>query len=238
MPEGKLIFVPTPIGNLEDITLRAIRVLREADAIAAEDTRKARILLDKYEINTPLFPLHVRNERKRSDGIIEQVRAGKTIAVISEAGTPGISDPGHSLSRVAISEGIDFEVLPGATAFVPALVLSGFPVAGARFEGFLSHSGKGRRRRLRQLAEDEKSTLVFYVSPHNIRDFLVDALEILGDRDAVLCRELTKKFEEVIRGKIGELMKIEGDIIGELVLIIGPVERENSADLLDFSLDD
>ncbi len=226
MPEGKLIFVPTPIGNLEDITLRAIRVLREADVIAAEDTRKAKILLDKYEIDTPVFAMHVRNERKRAEGIIGRVKEGKTIAVISEAGTPGISDPGHSLSRMAIAENIHFEVLPGATAFVPAIVLSGFPVAGVHFEGFLSHAGKNRRRRLRVLKEDSDSALVFYVSPHRIRDFLTDAINILGDRKAVLCRELTKKFEEIIRGRLSEINSIEGEIIGELVLVISPEKEE------------
>lgn len=201
-------------------------MLREADAIAAEDTRRARILLDKYEISTPVFSFHVRNEYKRLESVIEQLKAGKTIAVISEAGTPGVSDPGHTLSRAAIAEGIELEVLPGPTAFVPALVLSGFPVQEARFEGFLSHSGKNRRRRLRILAEDTESTLVFYVSPHRIRKFIVDAIAILGDREAVLCRELTKKFEEVIRGRLSEINAIEGEIIGELVLIIGPKKEE------------
>lgn len=201
-------------------------MLREADTIAAEDTRKAKILLDKYKIATPVFSFHVRNERELTENVIEQVKEGKVIAVISEAGTPGVSDPGHTLSCAAIAKEIELEVLPGPTAFVPALVLSGFSVQKARFEGFLSHSGKNRRRRMRILAQDTESTLVFYVSPHRIRKFIVDAIAILGDREAVLCRELTKKFEEVIRGKLSEINAIEGDIIGELVLVIGPKKEE------------
>ncbi len=222
VPMGRLIFVPTPIGNLEDITLRAIRVLGEADAVAAEDTRSASILFKKYGISTPLFPYHVKNERKRADDIVRQVSEGRTIAVISEAGTPGISDPGWTLARKAVENGIPFEVLPGPTAFVPALVLSGFPVTGASFEGFLPHTGKGRRRRLRTLANQAPRTCIFYVSPHRIADFVEDAAAILGDRNAVLCREISKVFEEVIRGRLSDIAeKLEG-IKGELVFVIGP----------------
>ncbi len=223
---GKLIFVPTPVGNLEDITLRAIRILGEVDAIAAEDTRSAAFLLKKYGITTPLFPYHVKNERRRADDIIRQVSEGKTIAVISESGTPGISDPGWTLARKAIESGIPFEILPGPTAFVPALILSGFPVNGFSFEGFLSRTGKGRRRRLRKIAEQPPRTTIFYVSPHRIADFIKDAAEILGDRNAVLCREISKVFEDVIRGRISEIeQKIEG-IKGELVFIIGPEQKK------------
>jgi len=222
VPDAKLIFVPTPIGNLEDITLRAIRILKKADAIAAEDTRRAKVLMNHYEIETPVFPYHLHNEKKRAPQIIRRVTEGETIAVISEAGTPGISDPGYTLAKMAIAGGVDFEVLPGPTAFVPALILSGFPVSGSRFEGFLSHSGKGRRRRLRKLAAEEPCTLVFYVSPHRLTVFIEDALQILGDREAVLCRELTKIYEETIRGKLSELQDKSSEVKGELVLVIAP----------------
>ncbi len=222
MPSGKLTLVPTPIGNLEDITIRAIEVLGIADAIAAEDTRSAKTLLKKYKIDKPLFSYHVKNEREKADDIIRQVVGGRRIAVISESGTPGISDPGFTLVRKAIDAGIEFEVLPGPTAFVVALVLSGFPVAGFSFEGFLPHSGKGRRRRLRQLADEPPRTLVFYVSPHRVEDFINDAINILGDRQAALCRELTKIHEEIIRGKLSELLEQLGEPRGEMVLVIGP----------------
>ena len=222
MPEGKLIFVPTPIGNLGDITLRAIEVLRDADAVGAEDTRKAKILFSKYEISTPLFSFHVRNERTLSEKVLNRVRKGETVAIISEAGTPGISDPGYSLIRLGIAEGLPIEVLPGATALIPAVVLSGFPINGFRFEGFLSHTGKGRRRRLRILAECKPCTLVFYVSPHRFEVFVADALQILGDRNSVLCRELSKLHEETIRARLSKLCEKVGEVRGELVLVIGP----------------
>ncbi|RKZ29706.1 16S rRNA (cytidine(1402)-2'-O)-methyltransferase [bacterium] len=221
MPTGKLILVPTPIGNLEDITCRAVRILEEVDAIAAEDTRSAQILLKRYEIKKPVLSFHVKNEWGRAEEIIRRVRDGENIAVISESGTPAISDPGYTLVRKAIETGIELEVLPGPTAFVPALVMSGFPVNGFSFEGFLPHSGKGRRRRLRQLAEEKPRTLVFYVSPHRITDFIQDAVSILGDREAVLCRELTKIHEEIIRGKLSQIAGNISEIKGELILVIG-----------------
>jgi len=222
MPDGKLIFVPTPIGNLEDITIRAIDILRKADAVAAEDTRTASILFEKFDIEVPVFSYHLKNEKSRALKIIEQVVNGKTIAVISESGTPSISDPGYTLIRMSIEAGIEIEVLPGPTAFVPALILSGFPINGFSFEGFLSHTGKGRRRRLRQIASDFPRTTVFYVSPHRLEPFIEDALSILGNRRAVLCREMTKIFEETIRGKLNEIIDMTGEIRGEMVLVIAP----------------
>ncbi|HHS50654.1 MAG TPA: 16S rRNA (cytidine(1402)-2'-O)-methyltransferase [candidate division Zixibacteria bacterium] len=225
MPDGKIIFVPTPIGNLEDITLRALRVLSEADFIAAEDTRTAKKLFAKFEINSKTISYHVKNERRVAERIIEAVGEGKTVAVISESGTPGISDPGWTLIRTAIDADVPFEVLPGANALVPAVLYSGFPVTGFSFEGFLPHSGKGRRRRLRVLAGDSPRTMVFYESPHRVGKFLADALEILGDREAVICRELTKMFEEIIRGKISELIEQVDEIKGEVVIVITPAQK-------------
>ncbi|MCK5832079.1 16S rRNA (cytidine(1402)-2'-O)-methyltransferase [bacterium] len=222
MPIGKLIIVPTPIGNLEDITLRAIRLLREVDIIAAEDTRSAKFLLEKHGIFKKTFPYHVKNERRLADRILELVENGKTVAVISESGTPGISDPGWTLIRKAVENEIPFEVLPGPCAFIPALLLSGFPVTGFSFEGFLPHSGKGRRRRLRILAKDSPHTHVFYESPHRINAFLKDAFNILGDRPVAICRELTKIYEETIRGMLSDLVNNCPEIRGEVVVLIAP----------------
>lgn len=221
MPTGRLIIVPTPIGNLGDITLRAIKSLRLADSVLAEDTRTARILLDKYKIKKPLYSFHVKNERTRCEDVLRKLREGKNIALISESGTPCISDPGHTLVRRCIAEGLPIEVLPGPTAFVPALILSGLPIEPFSFEGFLPHSGKGRRRRLRQIAEESPRTLVFYVSPHNVRDVIDDIIAILGDRQSALSRELTKVHEETIRGKLSEIAGNIAEPRGEMVLVVG-----------------
>ncbi len=201
--------------------MRAIRILGEADFVAAEDTRTAKVLFDRFGISTQCFGFHVKNERHAAERILKLVSEGKTVAVISESGMPGISDPGWTLFRRAIEENAPFEVLPGATAFVPALLNSGFPVPGFSYEGFLPHSGKGRRRRLRILAKDSPRTLVFYESPHRIGEFLTDAMEILGDRDAVICRELSKFYEETIRGKLSEFKDLK-EIKGEIVVVIAP----------------
>lgn len=217
-----LTLVPTPIGNLKDITFRAVEVLKSADLILAEDTRTSRKLLQHYDIHTPLQSFHMHNEHKMVDRFVADLKAGKQIAMVSDAGTPGISDPGFLLVREAVKEAIDVEVLPGATAFVPALVASGLPCDKFVFEGFLPVK-KGRQTRLKFLA-DETRTMVFYESPHKLERTIKDLSEYLGDdRPASYSREITKKFEETFRGTLAELSKhIEvKKPKGEFVLIIG-----------------
>jgi len=202
---GKLFIVPTPIGNLEDITLRAIRTLKEVDLILAEDTRTSGKLLKHYDIATPMQSHHMHNEHKTIDTIVKRIKQGETIALISDAGTPAISDPGFLLSRSCIANNIAVESLPGATAFVPALVNSGLPNDRFIFEGFLPLK-KGRQTRLKQLS-DEYRTMVFYESPHKLLKTLAHFSEYFGgDRAVSVSRELTKLYEETIRGSIKEVL--------------------------------
>ncbi|WP_343767308.1 16S rRNA (cytidine(1402)-2'-O)-methyltransferase [Gangjinia marincola] len=201
-----LYLVPTPIGNLEDITLRAIRVLKEADLILAEDTRTSGKLLKHLEVQTPMQSFHMHNEHKMVDRILEKLKAGQRIAVISDAGTPGISDPGFLLVREALANDISLETLPGATAFVPALVNSGLPCDKFVFEGFLPVK-KGRQTRLTFLAEEYR-TMVFYESPHKLVKTLGDFQQYFGeDRGISVSRELTKLYEETIRGTAKEVLQ-------------------------------
>lgn len=201
---GKLYIVPTPIGNLKDITLRALEVLKEADLILAEDTRTSGKLLGHYEINTSLRAYHMHNEHKTLEGLINELKHGRTMALITDAGTPAISDPGFLLVREAIREAIDVETLPGATAFVPALVNSGLPAHNFTFEGFLPQK-KGRQTKFTELAE-EKRTMIFYESPYRIVKTLGEMAKYWGaDRQASVSREITKKFEETVRGTVSEL---------------------------------
>lgn len=203
--ETSLHIVPTPIGNLEDITLRAIRILKEADYILAEDTRVTKKLLNHYEIATPLRAFHMNNEHKMVDGVVEEIEGGTKVAMVSDAGTPGISDPGFLLVREAIKKNIIVETLPGATAFVPALVNSGLPCDKFVFEGFLPHK-KGRQTRLTLLAEETR-TIVFYESPHRINKSLTQMIEYFGaDRKCSVARELSKMFEEHQRGTLTEVL--------------------------------
>lgn len=203
---GKLYLVPTPIGNLGDMTFRAVELLREVGLILAEDTRTSGKLLKHYEIATPLQSHHMHNEHKRLDSLIGKLRAGATIALISDAGTPGISDPGFLLVRACVQEGVEVECLPGATAFVPALVESGLPTDRFVFEGFLPPK-KGRLTRLQLLAEETR-TLVFYESPHRLSKTLGQFVEHFGeDRQASVSRELSKRYGETLRGSLGELMQ-------------------------------
>ena len=221
MKDPKLFLVPTPIGNLEDITLRAIRVLKEADLILAEDTRTSGKLLKHFEIDTPMMSYHMHNEHKVVDRIVERINQGEQIALISDAGTPGISDPGFLLVRASIENEIRVECLPGATAFVPALVNSGFPCDKFVFEGFLPPK-KGRQTRLKLLAE-EKRTLIFYESPHKLLKTLGQFSEYFGeDRIISVSRELTKIFEETIRGTIKEVLEhyTKHPAKGEIVLVL------------------
>lgn len=218
---GKLYLVPTPIGNLEDITLRAIRILKEVDFILAEDTRTSGKLLKHYEINTPLGSHHKFNEHKTAMQIAERILSGETIALISDAGTPSISDPGFLLIRTCIETGVEVECLPGPTAFVPALVNSGLPNDKFCFEGFLPPK-KGRKKRLTELSE-EKRTIVFYESPYRLVKTLQQFLEFFGaDRRLCVSRELSKLYEENFRGTVSEaLQHFESKTIkGEIVIVL------------------
>ena len=222
MSEVKLHIVPTPIGNLEDITLRALRVLKEVDIILAEDTRTSGKLLKHFEISTRQFAYHQFNEHKVLGNLIDRIEGGETMALITDAGTPGISDPGFLLIRECIKNDIEVECLPGATAFVPALVNSGLPSDKFFFEGFLPHK-KGRQTRLKELAE-YPNTLVFYESPHRLLKTLGQFIEYFGgDRKASVSRELTKLHEENARGTLQEVFDHFNDrtIKGEIVIVVG-----------------
>ena len=202
---SKLFLVPTPIGNLEDITFRSVRILNEADLILAEDTRTSGKLLKHFDIKTPMQSFHMHNEHKVLDKMIDKLKLGIKIALISDAGTPGISDPGVLLVRACVEEGIETECLPGATALIPALVQSGFPTDRFIFEGFLPPK-KGRQTRLK-LWSEETRTIVFYESPHKIVKTLSQLKEFVGgDRRLSVSRELSKKFEETVRGTVNELI--------------------------------
>ncbi|MGI9551452.1 MAG: 16S rRNA (cytidine(1402)-2'-O)-methyltransferase [Aurantibacter sp.] len=219
---GKLYLVPTPIGNLEDMTLRAIRVLKEVDVILAEDTRTSGKLLQHFEINTPMQSHHMHNEHKMVDTLTKRIKAGETIALISDAGTPAISDPGFLLTRACVENKIEVDCLPGATAFVPALVNSGLPNDKFVFEGFLPVK-KGRQTRLKLLAEETR-TMVFYESPHKLLKTLGNFVEYFGaDRPVSVSRELTKRYEETIRGTTSEVLEhyTQNPPKGEIVLIVG-----------------
>ena len=202
---SKLFLVPTPIGNLEDITFRSVRILNEADLILAEDTRTSGKLLKHFDIKTPMQSFHMHNEHKVLDKMIDKLKLGIKIALISDAGTPGISDPGFLLVRACVEEGIETECLPGATALIPAIVQSGFPTDRFIFEGFLPPK-KGRQTRLK-LWSEETRTIVFYESPHKIVKTLSQLQEFVGgDRRLSVSRELSKKFEETVRGTVNELI--------------------------------
>ncbi len=218
---GKLYLVPTPIGNLEDMTLRAIRILKEADVILAEDTRTSGKLLQHFEISTHMQSHHMHNEHKTVDTLVKRMQAGETIALISDAGTPAISDPGFLLTRACVENGIEVDCLPGATAFVPALVNSGLPNDKFIFEGFLPVK-KGRQTRLKFLAEETR-TMVFYESPHKLIKSLGSFVEYFGaDRPVSVSRELTKLYEETIRGTAEEVLKhyTEKPPKGEIVIVV------------------
>lgn len=230
---GKLIIVPTPIGNLEDITLRALKVLKECDLILAEDTRTSGILLKHYDITTHMFSHHKFNEHKTAENIAERIKAGQTVALISDAGTPAISDPGYYLVRTCLEAQLEVECLPGATAFVPALVVSGLPNERFIFEGFLPQK-KGRQSRLKELSEESR-TMVFYESPYRVVKTLTQLLEHFGpERKASVSREISKKFEETRRGSLVELIKYftEFEPKGEFVIIVeGKSLKQNSKEI-------
>lgn len=218
---AKLYIVPTPIGNLEDITLRSINVLIDSDLVLCEDTRRSKILMSHYKINTQLKSFHKFNEHKEVDSIVDQIKKGKKISLISDAGTPGISDPGFLIVRTCVESEIEIECLPGATAFVPALINSGIPSDKFAFEGFLPVK-KGRKTRLKTLSNEER-TMIFYESPHKILKTLNDfKLNFGSERKISISRELTKVYEENIRGTVEEVISFFGDkkIKGEIVIVV------------------
>ena len=219
---SKLYIVPTPIGNLEDMTFRAVSVLKSADAILAEDTRTSGKLLKYYEIITPMQSHHMHNEHKTVERLVERLKSGETIALISDAGTPAISDPGFLLTRTCVENGIEVDCLPGATAFVPALVNSGLPNDKFIFEGFLPVK-KGRQTRLKFLAQETR-TIIFYESPHKLIKTLGHFCEYFGeDRPVSVSRELTKMYEETIRGTAKQVLEhfTNKPPKGEIVVVVG-----------------
>lgn len=223
---GKLYVVPTPVGNLEDMTFRAIRILKEADLILAEDTRTSGILLKHYEIKNALQSHHKFNEHKTVSSIVNRIEGGETVALISDAGTPAISDPGFLLVRECVRNGIEVQCLPGATAFVPALVASGLPSEKFCFEGFLPQK-KGRVTRLTQLQEETR-TMIFYESPYRLLKTLTQFSEFFGsERSLSVCREISKIHEESVRGTLAEVIAhfTETEPKGEIVIILGGKEK-------------
>lgn len=216
-----LYLVATPIGNLQDITLRALAVLREVDYVASEDTRKTGLLLKHFEISRPQISFHEHNEEQAGRRIEELLKEGMSVALVTDAGTPGIADPGFTLVRRAIAAGIEVTMIPGPTAFVMALVLSGLPVHSFTFRGFPPRK-PGARRRFLEIDRRAPHTLIFYESPYRLENFLRDALQVFGDREAALACELTKLFESVKRGKLSELLEIVGRerLRGEYIVVI------------------
>ncbi len=227
MSKPSLFLVPTPIGNLGDITIRGIEVLKQVDTILAEDTRTSGMLLRHYEISKPLQSFHIFNEHKTLTGLIQRMQGGESMALISDAGTPGISDPGFLLVRECLKAGLKIETLPGATALIPALVNSGFPTDRFVFEGFLPHK-KGKQTTLKRLAEEER-TIVVYESPHRLVKTLEQMVEFFGeDRLVSVSRELTKLYEETFTGRLIEVLTHfkSKEVKGEIVLVIDGKKEE------------
>ena len=236
---GKLYIVSTPIGNLEDITLRALRVLKEVDLIAAEDTRQTLKLLNHYEINKPLISYHRHNEETKSEILIEKLRNGENIALVSDAGTPGICDPGEEVIKKAIEDNIEVIPIPGACAMINALIVSGISTKEFEFLGFLPLNKKLRRQKLKEI-ENSSKTIIIYEAPHKMKTTLGDLKEILKDRKIVLARELTKIHEEFIRKSIDELLSEIDTIKGEMILIIegNKIDTEEFKNFDEISLED
>ena len=228
---GTLFVVATPIGNLEDITFRAVRILNEVDLIASEDTRHTKILLDRYTIGTPLTSYHKFNIRAKTHQLVQQLQLGKDLALVSDAGTPGISDPGQELIAAAVGQGIRVESVPGASAVIAALSVAGLPTDRFVFEGFLPKK-PGKKRKLLASLKDEERTIIIYESPFRLLKTLAEVAKIMGERQVAVCRELTKRFEEIIRGGAGEVLeKLQGkEVRGEIVLVISgqAAQRERS----------
>lgn len=244
MENGKLYLVPTPIGNLKDITLRALEVLKESDIIAAEDTRQTLKLLNHFEIKKPLISYHKFNEQSKGNEIIELLLEGKNIALVSDAGTPGISDPGSVIVGKCINENIDFEVLPGATAITTALVYSGLDTTKFLFRGFLPRENKDRRVITDELLNSQE-TLIFYEAPHRLLDTLSYLMEVFGDRKIAVCRELTKLYEEIFRGNLSDAIQnfVNNKPRGEFVLVlegkkIEDIKEEKKQEWINLSIED
>ena len=235
---GKLYVCGTPIGNLEDITYRTLRVLNEVDLIAAEDTRHSIKLLNHFEISKPLTSYHEHNKDNKGEYLINKLLSGENIALISDAGMPGISDPGEEIIKQAIENDVEVVVLPGATASITALIGSGLETGKFAFEGFLDRDKKLRRKRLEEIQEEDR-TMIFYESPHRLKDTLKDMIKILGNRNIAINRELTKKYQEVIRNDIQGCIDIfnEREVKGEFVLIVegfkGEIEKTCEYDNLN-----
>lgn len=237
MTSGRLYLVPTPIGNLEDITFRAVRVLRQVDWIAAEDTRRARVLLQAYDVTVRPISHHAHNEHREVPRLVERLRAGESGALITDAGMPGISDPGFLLARAAREAGCVVEVLPGASAVLTALVASGFPPEPFVFLGYVP-SSSGRRLHFVEEVEREARTVVFFEVPHRIHRTLQAGAERWGDRPLALARELTKKFEEVLRGTAADVLGgLPETVKGELVVVVAPRGRKRSSAPADVEWD-
>lgn len=234
-----LYLVATPIGNLQDITLRALSTLREVDYVASEDTRKTGLLLKHFEISKPQIAFHEHNEQQAGQRIEDLLTQGKAVALVTDAGTPGIADPGFTLVRRAIQAGIEVTMIPGPTAFVMALVLSGLPVHSFTFRGFPPRK-PGARRRFLEIDQHAPHTLIFYESPYRIEAFLRDALAVFGDREAVLASELTKMFESVKRGSLSQLLEAasQGKLKGEYIVVIAGKEVKKGKKIEEEDEDD
>ena len=236
---GILYICGTPIGNLEDITLRALKILKEVNLIAAEDTRHTLKLLNHYQINTKVTSYYEYNKFKKAPYLVEILKNGQDIALVSDAGMPGISDPGYVLINLALKNNIKIIPVPGVSALITALVVSGLPTDKFVFEGFLPRKIKERKRYFKSI-ENEERTIIFYEAPHRLKRALKDMLEILGDRKVVLARELTKMYEEIIRGKLSQILsKIDSkEIKGEITLIVQGGIKKKENDSLDFLKDE
>lgn len=226
---GILYIVSAPIGNLEDITLRALRILKEVDMIAAEDTRHTRKLLSRYDIHTPMTSYFEHNEIRRSRMLLEKLESGSNIALISNAGTPAISDPGYQIIKMCIESGFDIVSIPGPSAFLAAAVVSGFPLHSFVFEGFLPAKRSRRIKKLNMLSSESR-TLIFYESPYRLLKFLADVLGVLGDRELVIARELTKMYEELYRGSVSSAIQKFTDVKprGEFTIVIKGKQDESN----------
>ena len=238
MEKGTLYLVATPIGNLEDITYRAIRVLKEVDLIAAEDTRNSLKLLNHYEIKKPLISYHRHNEELRVDNLIEKLKQGNNIAVVSDAGTPGISDPGEVIAKEAIKNNIDVIPIPGACAAINALIASGLDTTEFAFFGFLPINKKLKKEKLNEI-KNETKTCIIYEAPHKLQKTLQDFKEVIENRKVVLAREITKIHEEFIRGDLDEIISKSENLKGEMIILIeGAKKQENENELNNLSLEE
>ncbi|MBR2138977.1 MAG: 16S rRNA (cytidine(1402)-2'-O)-methyltransferase [Bacilli bacterium] len=234
--QPKLYLVGTPIGNFDDMTFRAILTLKEVDLIYCEDTRITSKLLSHFDIHTPLKAYNVMTENDLTEGLINQIKNGKNVAVVTDAGLPGISDPGYLAARYAIDENIDVVMIPGVSASLTALCISGLPTKNFYFHGFLNSKESQRIKELESL-KDKEETLIIYEAPHRIKETLSNILEILGNRNITLSRELTKKYEEVLRGTAKEILEVVDELKGEMVLVIqGKQEDELTQNLNNLSI--